>query len=89
MAVNVTTDHQVFPFGDNTMALFDSATGAQLVSATRENIGAPWTIRAEGADDVTTLVRAEAITALIDHALSVLPGSGYTCLVPTGLGDLP
>lgn len=84
--MRVRTDHQIVPFGDNLMGLFD-ANGTLIVSATRTETG--WEITADGADPVSVESRAAAVTALIDTALSVLPGDGYSCLVPRGLTDQP
>lgn len=89
MSIRVLTDHQIMPFGDDTMALFEVQTGQQIVSAAREN-GA-WTIHAHVGDipDDTAATRAEALTAMTEHALAALGGNGYSTLIPTGLADLP
>lgn len=84
--MRVKTDHQIVPFGDDVMGLFTSA-GELLVTATRGETG--WEITAEGADTTTVESRTAAVTALVDTALAVLPGDGYSCLVPRGLTDLP
>lgn len=83
----VKTDHQIVAFGTAQMALFDNAGGDPIVTATRE--GAKWAIHAEGAKDVKAASRSDAVTALIEHALKVLPGEGYSTLVPHGLLDMP
>lgn len=85
----VTTDHQVIPFGDDAMGLYETgAINAPLVTATRT--GGVWTVHSDGIDDVTTGDRSSAITALMDHAL-LLPGAkpGYSTMVPHGLRDQP
>lgn len=84
--MRVRTDHQIVAFGNNLMGLFDG-DGTQLVTATRTETG--WEITADGADPVTATSRAEAVTAMTDTALAILPGDGYSCLVPHGLTDQP
>lgn len=84
--MHVKTDHQIVPFGDDLMGLFDR-DGAKLVTATRTETG--WEITADGADPVTVESVGEAVTALIDTALSILPGDGYSCLVPHTLTPQP
>lgn len=84
--MQVKTNHQIVGFGTELMGLFDNE-GILLVSATRS--GGVWTVTAEGADPVTTTDRGEAITALIDTALTILPGTGYSCQVPHTVANLP
>lgn len=87
MQLNVRTDHQIIPFDNDRMALFDNNSGSAIVTATRED--GTWTISGAGAEDRTADNRADAIQALIDHALESQPDSGYSTLVPHGLADLP
>lgn len=88
MQLNVRTDHQVIPFDDNRMALFDNNTGTAIVTAERDQTQV-WTVHADGVDDVTANNRQDAIQALIDQALASQPGTGFSTLVPHGLADLP
>lgn len=85
----VKTDHQIVAFGENLMRLFDR-DGTELVTATRTDD--EWTIHAEGLDDTTATSRAEAVTAMTEHALAAHPregGQGYSTFVPSGLLDMP
>lgn len=84
--MRVKTDHQVVAFGANLMGLFD-LEGNLIVQAARTETG--WLVTAAGAADTSVADRAAAIDALIETALAVLPGAGYSCLVPRGLADLP
>lgn len=81
------TDHQIVPFGDDLMQLFDSNNGTAIVTATRTD--GTWTVHAEGIDDVTAPDRPAAITALTEQALAALPGTGYSTTVPHGLAEMP
>ena len=58
---NVVTDHQVVPFSDDQMALFDAKTGDRIAVAARES--GTWTITAEGIDNKSAADRPEAIVA--------------------------
>ncbi|NOQ58409.1 hypothetical protein HGK73_10150 [Mycolicibacterium fortuitum] len=69
------------------MKLFDATTGEPIVTATRED--GTWTVVADGIPDVTATDRGAAITAMTEHALAALPGTGYSTLVPRELSDLP
>lgn len=84
---DVKTDHQIAPFGSDLMRLFDG-DGNVIVTATRSGNG--WDVEATDAPGVgSRATRGEAITAMIDKALEVLPGSGYSTLVPHGLTETP
>lgn len=83
--MRVKTDHQVVAFGADLMGLFDGE-GTLIVQAARVEGG--WQVTAEGVD-VLVENRKSAITGLTEVALQVLPGSGYSTLVPRGLEDLP
>lgn len=93
MAHLVKTTHQLYPFDPaqngmfDMMALFDSASGQQVVSATRA--GGSWTIHAEGLEDATAADRRSAITALNEHALELHPGTFVTVMTPPGVEALP
>ena len=87
--MDVQTDHRIVAFGADRMMLFDAEAGAVIVDANRAAVGEPWTVVAEGISDVTVATRVEAIQAMVDQALSALPGSGYSCTVPHGLAELP
>lgn len=87
--MNVQTDHQIVAFGDDKMVLFNSTDGQVLVTAERPAVGQPWTISATGATDATAADRPAAVTAMCDQALSILPGTGYSTMVPSTLVDLP
>lgn len=84
---HVQTNHQIVGFGADHMKLFDATTGEPIVTATRTD--GTWTITADGIDDVTATDRGAAITAMTEHALAILPGSGYSTLVPRELSELP
>lgn len=82
---DVKTDHQIVPFGSDLMRLFDG-TGNIIVTATRTGNG--WDVEATDAPGVSNrATRSEAITAMINKALEVLPGTGYSTLVPHGLTE--
>lgn len=70
------------------MMLFDAEAGQVIVDANRVDDG-PWTVTADGIPDVTVETRPEAITAMVEQALAALPGSGYSCIVPHGLAEMP
>lgn len=84
--MQVKTDHQIVAFGTNLMGLFD-LEGNLIVQATRTETG--WLVTAAGATDAPVADRPAAITALIDTALLILPGGGYSCQVPPRLAELP
>jgi len=84
--VRIKTDHQIVVFGNDLMGLFDT-DGVLITQGSRTATG--WKVTAEGAADVDTETRSDAITAMINMALEVLPGDGYSCLVPHGLRDQP
>jgi len=83
----VTTDHQIVPFSDDQMALFDAKTGDRIAVATRDS--GTWTITADNADTKSATDRSSAITALLDTALESLGGDGYSTMVPHGLAEQP
>ena len=87
--MDVQTDHRIVAFGDDRMMLFDAEAGAVLVDANRPDINGEWTVVAEGVPDVTVATRTEAITAMVEQALAALPGTGYSCIVPHGLAEMP
>ena len=85
---DVQTDHQIVPFGDDNMGLFNAADGTPVATAVRTD--GTWTIHADGIDDVTTDNRGDAIDALKAHALALPDAkSGYSTTVPHGLRDQP
>lgn len=85
--MHVETDHQILAVGGDKMTLFDPAAGKVHVTASRSTDG--WVIQAEGLHDITRGTREETIYAMTEHALALLPGTGYSTLVPTGLAELP
>lgn len=87
--MDVQTDHRIVSFGDDRMMLFDASEGAVIVDANRAALGEPWTVAADGVEDVTAADRPAAITAMVDQALKSLGGTGYSCTVPHGLAELP
>lgn len=89
--MDVKTDHQIVAFDDNMMMLFDNITGHVIVTAQRPNTGSPWTIHDNSGtvEDATSPDRPSAITAMTQHALDILPGVGYSTLVPHGLIETP
>ncbi|UCR74399.1 minor tail protein [Mycobacterium phage Ritam007] len=88
--MQIKTDHQIVAFGndqgEDLMGLFDMHD-TMIVQASRTETG--WKVTADGADPVDVESRGEAINAMIEMALEVLPGDGYSCLVPHGLQDQP
>ena len=84
---DVQTDHQILAFGADKMALFDRQSGNVIVEANRADD--VWTVHADGIDDTTAASRSEAVTAMTEHALAALPGTGYSTLVPYGLTEQP
>lgn len=85
--MHVQTDHHILAVGGDKMTLFDPEAGKVLVSATR--MGGSWTVHTEGLSDVSSPSRQAAIHAMTEHALTLLPGTGYSTLVPHGLAELP
>lgn len=83
--MHVQTDHQIIPCGPGRMVLADCPTGLAVVLAVRGDDA--WTLKAEGTPDRLASTRDEAIDAMIDMALEILPGDGYSTLVPHGLRD--
>lgn len=80
-------DHRIVQVGEGKMVLFDSED-APLVIAERQ--GYPghysWTVKAaDGSKTVHTPlaeVRRDAVDAMIDMALELSPGEGYSTFVP-------
>jgi len=92
MPYGVKTDHKIVPFGDNRMVLFETDSGARIVSAKRTSSDAFWVIHVEStptSDDVKKDSRREAITTMMELALNKLGGQGYSTTVPHGLLELP
>lgn len=87
--MDVQTDHRIVSFGEDRMMLFDANEGVVIVDANRPNVESEWTIVTEGIPDVTAATRVLAIQAMVDQALTVLPGTGYSCTVPHGLMEMP
>lgn len=83
----VGTDNQIVPFGADLMKLFTTATGDEIVRATRTDD--TWTITASGEPDRTADNRGDAIAAMADMALAVSPGTGCSTLVPYELAAMP
>lgn len=88
MPYQANTDYQIYAFGNDLMTLFNSSSGVQLVTATRDSSNL-WTIHAEGAEDAIAATREDAVNTLADHALTISPETGCSVLVPHGLRDLP
>ncbi|AID58845.1 hypothetical protein PBI_GAIA_25 [Mycobacterium phage Gaia] len=84
--MRIKTDHQIVEFGNDLMGLFDS-NGTLITQGERTTTG--WKVTAIGVSDVNVGNRSDAITAMINMALEVLPGEGYSCLVPRGLRAQP
>jgi hypothetical protein len=79
------TDHIILPHGEDRMVLGDMVPGPEsqaIIVANRSPAGwlvtSPWT----DTGDVTAGDRNSAIDAMIDMALTVLPGAGYGTFVP-------
>ena len=89
--MQVRTHHRIIAHGHDRMVLADCASDRAIVVADREGCcGAyTWTLKAEGADDVKVNARDHAIDAMIDVALLVSPGDGYSTFVPHGVRELP
>lgn len=87
--MDVQTDHRIVAFGDDRMMLFDANEGVVIVDCTRPDPQSDWTIIVDGLENVTVSTRQQAIQAMIDQALESLPGSGYSCIVPHGLAEMP
>ena len=85
--MDVQTDHQIVAFGADRMMLFNASEGEVLVDCNRAD--GVWIAVAEGAEDVTTDNRPDAIMAMVNQALEILPGTGYSCTVPHGLAEQP
>jgi hypothetical protein len=85
------THHQVVAYGADRMVLADSATCDPIVIAERAMgpDGPIWVVGAADVSNVCVQTRPEAITTMAEMALAVLPGEGYTTLVPHGLAELP
>lgn len=86
----VVTDHQVVAFGADRMDLFECATGTAIASAVR--VGDGWRVHVwaeEGIEPVDAESRRDAVTAMTEQVLAVLPGTGYSTTVPHGLMDAP
>ncbi|MBY0442023.1 MAG: hypothetical protein K2Q25_07800 [Mycobacteriaceae bacterium] len=84
---DIKTDHNLVARGFDVMELVDQA-GTPIVTGTRTGSGS-WLIHADGVPDMRTSHRANAINAMIDHALAALGGTGYSTLVPHELAALP
>lgn len=94
--MQVQTDHQIVSFGADLMTLFDNAAGTGLVVAQRPDASTPWTVHADGVADVQvsnaadgTPPRAPVIQAMVNQALAVSKGTGYSTLVPNGIAEMP
>lgn len=83
--MRVKTDHQVVPFGNDLMGLFDN-DGTLLVQAARVEGG--WRVTAEGVDR-TVADRTAAVTELTQVVLEILPGEGFSTFVPRSINELP
>lgn len=79
--LTVRTDHHIAAPDVDTMVLADRQ-GNEIVTCTRE--ADHWVIGEDTFPD-----RHAAITGMVARALETLPGDGYSCLVPEGLGDMP
>jgi hypothetical protein len=94
--MDVHGDHQIVAFGPDQMIMFDVATAAPIVDATRDPMTGEWIVSADGIGDVTIppdepgpTYRQAAIQAMVDHALATQPGTGFSCVVPHGLESMP
>lgn len=78
------TDHVIVAVGPTAMRLLDCATKKTLVHATATGCcgSNTWTVHASGLQDVKATSRADAIGAMIDHALMCSDGGGYSTAVP-------
>lgn len=78
----VQTDHIVLPHGTDRMVLGETSSGQAIIVAQRDGgqweITSPWT----DAEPVVTDLRTTAVDLMIDMALAVSPGTGYSTLVP-------
>lgn len=83
--VNVTTKGQIVGLNADLMMLLSNTDGSALVTATRAD--GVWTIHAEGIDDVSAAMRAEAITAMNEHAQASTGAAFYTAQVQPGLAQ--
>jgi hypothetical protein len=83
--MHVKTDHQIVAHGNDLMRLYDG-DGNALATAERSDNG--WTVTSNDGE-TTTEDRVSAIAHMTDHALAVLPGDGYSTLVPHGLAEMP
>lgn len=77
----VQTDHRINAISATAMTLCDR-NGRTIVTARRD--GDTWMVTADGVPDVS-VPSADAITAMTEHALNALGGSGYSTFVPHGL----
>lgn len=84
---DVATSHQIVAFGTELMKVFECATAAVVVTATRAE--GTWTVHADGLDDVTATDRESAVVAMTNQLLAAVPGTGTSTTVPHGLLELP
>ena len=88
----VRTDHQIVPFGDDLMKLFDKE-GNTLAIAERPNADAPWNIHTDddGVPDDSATTREAAIYKMTEFVVAAksIEGTGFSTLVPHGLTEQP
>lgn len=96
-------DHKIEPIGFNKMIIKPTERvhpefgphqfqGRIIATASRDYIGAVWTIRAnvdKAPAPAEAVTRVEAAKALEYMALAVLPGTGYTTHKPHGMLNMP
>lgn len=88
--MDVQADHRIVAFGNDRMILFDAEDGNVIVECDREDDQHPWIVKPENGDPAaSTASRTEAIQEMVNLALSILPGTGYSCIVPHGLSEMP
>lgn len=85
------TDHKIEPYGANVMKLKEFDADIDIIVATRQDVGQPWTIHSDKDDvaDTTADNREDAIQEMVNLALVALPGTGYSCIVPHDLPETP
>jgi hypothetical protein len=84
MQVAVHADHTILG-GADCMALVDSQSLELIALAIREE---NWSVRI-GGEVHSANNRSEAIDVMLNRAVEILPGTGYSTFIPTGLRELP
>jgi hypothetical protein len=81
--MQVRTDHRIVVVGGD-LQLRDFATDEVIVTAQKSAGG--WAVTA--GEHVSVVGPEQVVQAMVDTALEVLPGTGYSCWVPSNL-DTP